>query len=785
MLKRHLPSLVLAAWLAGCGGSTFSNISAVRFPEPPPEPEAHFHFGGVRLAEPVAEAVVQAGGQQVETDEAGQFVVEGEVGNRVTARVPSGPLLAAEVAEVEPGFVWLSPVTTMVSRYRQTHPGVSLAEADKRVRTYLEIPEEVDLGSGLGDTWRSPFSWTAFAEAAGSTPLDLFLDQQVAQVDSGPPRPFRLRDPYGNLRQFMGVLPLPEDEHEGHAHKGDLAAAALGGAHGDFYSAVGVNLVAELEGANLVSVAGWVCEALGLNLAVTAEQLEDIDHQLEHVLEELAALRTALPAVEPALQAPLARILERTEAYLAMVHAGPPATPGEPIAAPPEQAATFATELTGYSELATDLQLLGQQLVGADSLPLRFARSLQQEVGKTNPSGQLLFADWRTNAILEHETDFLLFYQVYQALGLNLLAERSHLDGQSFGSGGSGNVQAASMAAALGALRELAANVRLASQQVPPVSIESDDVMVDVASEVMWYNQQSHLTGEQVEPFLAGFIVGHLHDWRLPSLAEWQGLRTQALAAGGGNPLVGLQRMGFHVDHGTDFLAAGPLLFNLNTGATTPVQLQSTGGGGDDGHGHSHRVDEAGSYHLLVARDCPGEHEEPGTLRAVATPTGLDAGVAAANGTTAGTRIDYTPLVAWASSDPSQLDVSNLPATLGQLIFHREVPVASVAASLLTGYSAGAPTSVRGIVPVLPRGPAPELKSLVLTPNNRVVSGANVVLYATGQYSDQTVRDLTGNVTWSASQGTFEGNVLRLAGSGTVTVTATVNSTTAQATFRN
>jgi len=778
VLKRHLPSLALAALLAGCGGSTFSNISAVPFPPEPEPPEAHFHFGGVRLAEPVAEAAVQAGGLQAETDEAGQFVIPGEVGSRVLARVPDGPTLSLEVAEAEPGFLWLSPVTTMVSRYRQTHPQVTLTQAEERVRAYLEIPEEVDLGSGLGDTWRSPFSWTAFAAAAGSVPLDTFIDQQVALVDSGESRAFRLRDPYGNLRQFMGVPPALEDEHGGHAHD-------IGGPHGDFYSAVGVNLVAKVESETLVTVAGWACEALGLNLPMPAEELENIEHQFEHVIEELAALKEALPAVEPALQAPRARILERTEAYVRMVAAGPSETPGEPVAAPPEQSAAFAADLASYAELPADLELLGQQLVGAESLPMRFASGLQQQVGRPNPTGEWLFSEWRTNAILESETDFLLFYQVHQALGLNLLAERSHLDGQSFGSDASGNVQAAAMSAALGALRELAANVRLAGQQVPPISIESDDVMVDVTSEVMWYNQQSYLTGEQVEPFLADFTVGHLHDWRLPSLAEAQGLRAQALAAGAGNALLGLQRMGFHVDHGADFLVTGPLLFNLATGATTPVQLASSGGGDDDGHGHSHshREEEAGSYHLLLARDCPGEHEEPGTLRAVATPTALSATVGAAQGTTAGTRVDYTPFVAWSSSDPTQLDVSNLPATLGQLIFHREIPVASVTASLLTSYSPEGPSFVRGTVPTLPRGSAPRLESLIVTPNNRVLAGSNVTLFATGQYSDQTVRDLTGNVTWSTTQGTFQGNVLRFEGTGNVTVTATANATTARATF--
>ncbi len=718
MLKRYVTSIVLCALLAGCG-ETYSSISARPYPAEPEEPEAHFHFGGVRLAEPVEGARLSTGGV---TDEAGQFAVEGEVGPLVTARVPQGPTLELEVAEEEPGFLWLSPVTTIVSRYHRSHPNVTLAVAEERVRAYLEIPDDVDLGSGLGDTWRSPFSWTAFSEAAGSIPIDAFLDQQVAAVDSGTPHPFRLRDPYRNLRQFLGGAPL-------------------GGAHGDFYSAVGTNLVADVANDNLVSVAGWVCEALLLNLP-TGDQLEDIHDQFEHVLEELAELQKALPAVEPQLQAPLARILAATESYLRMT---PPSNPGVPVEAPPPEAAAFAAELAAYDGLNADLQLLGEQLLGEEGLPMAFARTLQP----AEAEGEFLFQNWRTNAILEAETDFLLYYQTYQVLGFNLQAERSHL----------GPDLATTITAALDALREFAAGVRVAQQQVPPVTIATDDVMVDVPGKVMWYNQMSHLEEEQVEPFLEQFTLGPWKQWRLPTVEELQELRQQALQAGHGNLVSGLQRMGFHLDHAGEFLAEGDVHLDLATGTAV---------------GHTEE-----EVHVLVARDCPGPGDAPGTLQAVATPTMLDALVAAVLGTTAGARLDYSSLVVWSSSDPARMDVSNLPANLGQLFFH-QAPGAAITASLLTGFD---PESfVRGSLARLPPSEPPTLTSLVLTPNNLIVSGTNITMQATGQYSDETVRDLTGTVTWSASQGTFEGNVLR-AGPGPVTITATANATTARASF--
>jgi hypothetical protein len=157
--------------------------------------------------------------------------------------------------------------------------------------------------------------------------------------------------------------------------------------------------------------------------------------------------------------------------------------------------------------------------------------------------------------------------------------------------------------------------------------------------------------------------------------------------------------------------------------------------------------------------------------------------------------LDYTKLVCFSSTNSSAVDVSNLPGLQGTLTYHTATPGnAMVTASLLTSFTGSALnpawTNTTCTFTTLPGTPStPTLASILVTPDNKVYSVAasgfaQDFYFATGFYSDGSVRDLTGNVTWSTANvsvsggGTpqFAGNQLQLPqslGTGNLTLTAT------------
>jgi hypothetical protein len=168
--------------------------------------------------------------------------------------------------------------------------------------------------------------------------------------------------------------------------------------------------------------------------------------------------------------------------------------------------------------------------------------------------------------------------------------------------------------------------------------------------------------------------------------------------------------------------------------------------------------------------------------------------------------LDLSKLVSWFSTNVSQLDVSNLPGMAGTVTYHTASPTnTSVVASLITGFPSGgqavapaaAPTVVNVTVPPsqLPGGAnpnAPVLTSILVTPCNRIYSSATGTppiaednYFATGFYSDNSVTDLTNNVTWSVTTASTNGqgtavfqapNILQAPqalGNSTLSITAT------------
>lgn len=81
--------------------------------------------------------------------------------------------------------VYVNIVTTMVSVYLDQHPGVTLDEAVKKVKTFLEIPGWLDIGSGLHSR-QEYFSPGVFGSEAGGSGKNIrqYIEQLIAEMDS-------------------------------------------------------------------------------------------------------------------------------------------------------------------------------------------------------------------------------------------------------------------------------------------------------------------------------------------------------------------------------------------------------------------------------------------------------------------------------------------------------------------------------------------------------------------------------------------------------------------------
>jgi hypothetical protein len=109
-------------------------------------------------------------------------------------QVPFSGTLSCDVAgfnNTDIIFYQLNPVSTLVSRYRANHAGLSLDQADIKVKQFLAIPEDLEMTGYLGwpQTAFDPVVYTAQTMEAGS--FDRFTNQLVAEIDSGTSHEFR------------------------------------------------------------------------------------------------------------------------------------------------------------------------------------------------------------------------------------------------------------------------------------------------------------------------------------------------------------------------------------------------------------------------------------------------------------------------------------------------------------------------------------------------------------------------------------------------------------------
>lgn len=445
---------------------------------------------------------------------------------RITVTQNDGTELAVEVRDSQRRMHWVNGLTTMVSRYARAHTDLPLEAVERRVATLLQIPEDRDLGSGLGDTWRSPFSWSAFVEAARDTSLNDFINVHVLAIDADETTAYRKPDPHPAIHRLLGrdfsFSTGPNAEAGVAMEEGifaptggaiDFAVNVLGGVVG--------NVVTGLVKGSI----GAIFEACGINYgeAEIQNELGQIESTLDEVQSTVDAIQTEvqevlgeLDEIEQRLilqfddlalqeaQQTAAEIIARVKSYyldyyipgvtaINQAMTSGQQTPGQVFSAPPAAAQTFVAQMRDYSagDMMSDFTALNDLMLGTGGqpcLPLLLNRAMANRLGSSNPAGDSMFIDVRSNFVLEELMDASDYYRAYQILLYNLISEYRHIDETSFplGSGEPpSNVAPDNLNSLFEQMQQLSANLSASLQLTPTPTIAQDDVIIVRGS--MWY----------------------------------------------------------------------------------------------------------------------------------------------------------------------------------------------------------------------------------------------------------------------------------------------------------
>ncbi len=495
------------------------------------------------------------------TDEQGSFVLRSfPADGRVVVRLPEVTLSAQVNGQ---RFFWVTGVSTLVSRYQQAYPELTPAQVRQDIARFLDIPAETSLRGTFGRSWRSAFSWPAFVRRAGSTPLDSFLDQQVEAARQGGVVSFREPHPYPALYSALGNRLHPGNIPDGvqvlsqvRAQDGEVAA----GFFKTLVDNVAADVVANAATSGLDKAFGWLGSLLGLNkdveIAELQQAIKDILSDVENLSIEVQTdiEREEFDSINQALNPALIRIGQQSLNYLSLANLSPSYPSNVPVVSIDPTITSFAADLRAYAtdptdSLQDDLALLRKFLQGKGGTQnpiLLYASLVQNEMGNTSPGGSTLFQDFRTNAIQDEVGKVLDYYRAYQLLGINLLAENAHMESNTLGlSNTQGtNTIFSGIQSADNEIAQVAADLAIEGQLVPPPTLFSDEVLVDRHSGTMWSlpMQSAETTSQAGYYHVAG---SDQWSWYTPTPDQLSTLRGYALNAGGQNVLTGLQNMGF------------------------------------------------------------------------------------------------------------------------------------------------------------------------------------------------------------------------------------------------
>jgi hypothetical protein len=466
-------------------------------------------------------------------------------------------------------LVWVGPVSTLASRYRRAHPGTSILAAEELAKQLLGIPLDMDAHSGLGDSHRSPFSWSMllaeFGDSSTAT-LDEHIDDIVSDMGTGALRNYRKPRPYAALHAAL----------YGEGATGTTAAVAAKGGSGFWTKQLEElpnDLHYSLDAKTLAPAVGWLLQQAGIlpSPPSNAELLQELEQIQETIAEMQAeAVSDTYQIAWQNSEATVGPACLRIDSYtqqLTTYLSGKASSPALAALALRE----YAAASTG---MQNDFYTLSDMLVGRNTpngplVSILAANMMLEKYGIEEPTKESLFLPLRTNEALDELRQKQDYYLGYLMLSMNLLMEWAHLDPFTFplDSAIDANIQAQNLetlrqiqtgqpnAFPAGSRPGYGADIAAAMQLVPPATLGHDMIMADMTGSGVpvrpnyWYMNcwwvgrfWSYASAAQASFQLGPWPRG---SFRCAWVDEVLQLRQKALTAVPGDVRAGLRKLGW------------------------------------------------------------------------------------------------------------------------------------------------------------------------------------------------------------------------------------------------
>jgi hypothetical protein len=491
-------------------------------------------------------------------------------------------------------LVWVGPVSTLASRYRRAHPGTSILAAEELAKQLLGIPLDMDAHSGLGDSHRSPFSWSMllaeFGDSSTAT-LDEHIDDIVSDMGTGALRNYRKPRPYAALHAAL----------YGEGATGTTAAVAAKGGSGFWTKQLEElpnDLHYSLDAKTLAPAVGWLLQQAGIlpSPPSNAELLQELEQIQETIAEMQAeAVSDTYQIAWQNSEATVGPACLRIDSYtqqLTTYLSGKASSPALAALALRE----YAAASTG---MQNDFYTLSDMLVGRNTpngplVSILAANMMLEKYGIEEPTKESLFLPLRTNEALDELRQKQDYYLGYLMLSMNLLMEWAHLDPFTFplDSAIDANIQAQNLetvrqiqtgqpnAFPAGSRPGYGADIAAAMQLVPPATLGHDMIMADMTGSGVpvrpnyWY-MNCWWVGDNWTYAAIAQAAFSLGPWpkgsfRTAWVDELLALRSLALQAEPGDVRGGLRKMGFAgiPDTPDEFWAWAPYSTDTYVGGT-------------------------------------------------------------------------------------------------------------------------------------------------------------------------------------------------------------------------
>ncbi len=831
---RNLTALALSALLiAGCGSdsSSISGLSGSANVNPGGSQTARQVFGRVLLEAPLQGATVQLtdlGGRPLPrvptttVDESGNFRLPTQglllpAEFRVVVNPPVGspwnlPIVANVGNYNDNGIVFANILTTMVAQHRSQN-SANQADSESWLRSLYKIPASVDIGYGVEESRHSPFTHSKFLQDAASRGGPATYLQQIVTT---------------------GVLPKSVFATIGSALGEKLGASILDLTEGNAIGFVAESLGLNVGNSKDIEKVSEQISELQTQIKTLSSDLQAdfaaLSAQLAEVAEAISLLsdyNTQVGVLDSDINEIqiLTDNLVATSSTATITNA--PFTPSSGVTALLTSLANFEAE-TALASLSDNL--LGRNQLQSLLYVYLQLLSLQQGVSPQGITNSSTAPVWGYSPLISNQKitdrlqDFLDFYAGQQTFAFNLLVEQANASGDP-ATIANAQIQSRDYYQAIAQEQDrvppplksvsFLSNPQVAFQSRsynprPPVP-SGILYCTQVQSPTTAYNEVNTQFDPRFQVFTVfsdggftfknqteAFQLGNLPSgWRVMSKDEAEQLHSVVAGSNPQEAAANLIKLGFVpptqwdgtvwiVDPDEANVQGQPVKVNglaLDFSGNYPFKVYNLFDGSFFGLtesdvanqliGHKHAYIQV--HYQSFGSDQPYDEVVAAGFRPTVAPT-----VSMINSTQLRALIgtsDVTSACQWSSSNNAQLEVSNRADNPGALLWHPK-PGLTLVPQTITATMSGMDStngsqrtfSTTFSVPVPDPAPARTLKSIVVTPSNRILLNQVTTQFkAVAFYSDFTSEDVTESVTWSlqnldgtpypANQATITGSV--------------------------